>query len=108
MNIYRYKLHEYSYPICGGVNYKKLYLIQGFDIVKCSACSMSFVNPRISNDYLFDIYRHEYFHRKQDGYNDYESIANLRIKTFEKWYRDLAPYCIKKILAVPQDIFWIF
>jgi len=100
LDISKFKLHKYPCPICGGASHKKLYSIHGFDIVRCSTCSMSFVNPRISNNCLFDVYRHEYFHRNQDGYNDYESIANLRIKTFEKWYRDLAPYCINKGIAL--------
>jgi 2-polyprenyl-3-methyl-5-hydroxy-6-metoxy-1,4-benzoquinol methylase len=59
---------------------------------------MTFVNPRIKNEQIFDVYRHEYFDRRQDGYNGYESIADLRIQTFEKWYRDIAPYCIHQNL----------
>lgn len=89
----KYKLQSYSCPICGGDRYKKLYLIQGFQIVRCE-CSMTFVNPRISNEQIFELYRHEYFHRPEDGYDDYERIADLRIQTFEKWYRDIIPYCI--------------
>jgi len=54
---------------------------------------MTFVNPRISNEQLFDVYRYEYFHRDQNGYDDYESIADLRIQTFKKWYKDIIPYC---------------
>ena len=57
---------------------------------------MTFVNPRIKNEQIFDVYRHEYFDRRQDGYSGYESIADLRIQTFEKWYRDIAPYCISE------------
>jgi 2-polyprenyl-3-methyl-5-hydroxy-6-metoxy-1,4-benzoquinol methylase len=61
---------------------------------------MAFVNPRIKNEQIFDIYRHEYFHRNQDGYNGYESIANLRIQTFQKWYKDITPYFTDKRVAL--------
>jgi len=48
---------------------------------------MIYVNPRISNEELFAIYRNGYFdHGSESGYEDYELIAPLRIKTFRKWY----------------------
>jgi predicted TPR repeat methyltransferase len=48
---------------------------------------MIFVNPRIRNEELVAIYRNGYFDRgSESGYADYELIAPLRIKTFEKWY----------------------
>ncbi len=94
-NTSKFKLQNYPCPICGDERNTKLYSIQGFNIVKCCICSMTFVNPRIGNDQIFDVYRHEYFHRNQDGYDNYESIADLRIQTFEKWYKDIIPYCNK-------------
>jgi 2-polyprenyl-3-methyl-5-hydroxy-6-metoxy-1,4-benzoquinol methylase len=100
LDMSKFKLQIYPCPICAGERNKKLYEIQGFPIVKCDNCGMTFVNPRISNEQLFEVYRHEYFHRHQDGYNDYESIADLRIQTFERWYKDIAPYCIHKKLAL--------
>ena len=93
LDISKFNTQEYPCPICGSHRHQKQYLIQGFNIVKCSSCTMTFVNPRIVNEQIFDVYRHEYFHRHQDGYSGYESIANLRIKTFEKWYRDISDYC---------------
>jgi len=48
---------------------------------------MIYVNPRIRNEELFAIYRNGYFdHGSESGYEDYELIAPLRIKTFRKWY----------------------
>ena len=100
LDISKFNIQKYPCPICGGGRNKKLYLIQGFHVVRCNSCSMTFVNPRIRNEQIFDVYRHEYFHRNQDGYNGYESIADLRIQTFEKWYRDIIPYCIHKDTAL--------
>jgi 2-polyprenyl-3-methyl-5-hydroxy-6-metoxy-1,4-benzoquinol methylase len=100
LDISKFKLQKYPCPICEGKSNKKLYSIQGFNVVRCRACSMTFINPRICNEHIFDVYRHEYFHRYQDGYNGYESIADLRIQTFERWYKDIIPYCTKKGVAL--------
>lgn len=96
LDLSKFILQKYPCPICAGGQSKKLYVIQGFHVVRCKTCRMTFVNPRIRNEQIFDVYRHEYFHRNQDGYNGYESIVDLRIQTFEKWYRDIIPYCIHK------------
>lgn len=54
---------------------------------------MVYVNPRIRNDELFSIYRNGYFnHGSESGYENYELIAPLRIKTFKKWYDLCRPY----------------
>jgi len=100
LDISKFQLQTYPCPICGGRRNKNLYSIQVFNIVKCKTCGMTFVNPRISNEKIFDVYRHKYFCRNQDGYNDYESTASLRIQTFEKWYIDIEPYCIRKGFAL--------
>ncbi len=100
LDISRFQLQTYPCPICGAEKNKKLYLIQGFHIVKCKICEMTFVNPRISNEQIFDVYRHEYFDRNEDGYKGYEGIADLRIQTFEKWYRDIEPYYTHKGVAL--------
>jgi len=102
LDISQFTLETYPCPICGGEKHKRLYLIQDFQVVRCSTCSMTFVNPRIKSEQIFDVYRHEYFDRRQDGYNGYESIADLRIQTFEKWYRDIAPYFIDD--CIPEDL----
>jgi 2-polyprenyl-3-methyl-5-hydroxy-6-metoxy-1,4-benzoquinol methylase len=97
LDISKLNLHKYQCPICDSENHKNLYFIQGFHIVQCKSCRMTFVNPRICNEQIFDVYRDEYFHRNQDGYNGYESIADLRIQTFKKWYKDIEPHCTAKI-----------
>jgi len=54
---------------------------------------MVYVNPRICNEDIFDIYKKEYFRRANEtGYENYELTAPLRIKTFAQWYRDLQRY----------------
>ncbi len=100
IDLSKLKLQAYPCPICGSHNHRKIYSIQGFAIVRCNSCSMTFVNPRICNEQIFDIYRYEYFQRRKDGYDNYQTIAHLRIQTFEKWYQDILPFCKSKGLAL--------
>ena len=53
---------------------------------------MVFVNPRIDDKELYTIYATQYFRNEDNGYEDYELTAHLRIKTFQKWYNELKPF----------------
>jgi len=88
----RFSLQTIACPLCGSIHYYKVYTIKGFAIVRCKDCRLVYVNPRISDEQLFEIYRHEYFRRKKGGYDDYEKTEFLRRKTFGKWYRQLLPF----------------
>jgi 2-polyprenyl-3-methyl-5-hydroxy-6-metoxy-1,4-benzoquinol methylase len=100
LDLSKFKLQEYACPVCGNIGdrqqHKKIFTIQGFKIVRCPVCTMTFVNPRICNEQIVDIYRFSYFQRRKDGYDNYESIAHLRIQTFEKWYGDILPFLKSK------------
>jgi SAM-dependent methyltransferase len=86
-------LASYPCPVCSAAATKKRYTIGGFTIVTCLSCGMTYVNPRVRNEELFAIYRNGYFDRgSESGYEDYELIAPLRIKTFTKWYAVCKPY----------------
>lgn len=85
-------LASYPCPVCTGGNNKTLHTIKGFSIVECLSCSMVFVNPRIKNEKLYDIYTNEYFCNENNGYENYELTAHLRIKTFEKWYGEIESF----------------
>jgi 2-polyprenyl-3-methyl-5-hydroxy-6-metoxy-1,4-benzoquinol methylase len=87
------KLESYPCPVCGKAETRPRYSVGGFSIVACASCAMVYVNPRLRTSDLFNIYRNEYFTRgrrnDESGYENYELIASLRIKTFNKWYSDL-------------------
>ncbi|MEO7767193.1 MAG: class I SAM-dependent methyltransferase [Ferruginibacter sp.] len=61
---------------------------QGFNIVQCNHCGFIYVNPRIVNKQLGDIYKHNYFNNKGYGYIGYEQEKRLRAKNFERWLTD--------------------
>lgn len=80
-------LSSYPCPVCRADSEEIRYTVGSFRLVRCLSCGMIFVNPRIRNEELVAIYRNGYFDRgSESGYADYELIAPLRIKTFEKWY----------------------
>lgn len=57
---------------------------------------MVYVNPRLRNEKVYDIYRKDYFTNKEHGYENYELTDHLRDKTFRRWYRDIEPNLLVK------------
>ncbi len=89
----RYQFASYPCCICAGKAAQGIYSIRQFQLVRCPGCGLVYVNPRICNEDIFDIYRNEYFHAgSESGYKDYESSAPLRVQTFRRWYDELAPF----------------
>jgi 2-polyprenyl-3-methyl-5-hydroxy-6-metoxy-1,4-benzoquinol methylase len=86
--------HRASYPcpVCQGWENKEIYTIKGFPIVECQCCSMVYVNPRINNANLYEIYTSDYFFNEGNGYENYELTAHLRVKTFQRWYKETEPF----------------
>ena len=84
-------LQSYQCPVCTGGKTKHLYNIQGFNIVRCCLCTMVYVNPRLRNEEVYDIYRKDYFTNKEHGYENYDLTDHLRDKTFQRWYCDIEP-----------------
>jgi len=83
---------HYPCPVCGGIKNKFYKGVRKFSIVRCLSCSMIYVNPRIANGYVYDLYRKEYFHRKEYGYENYELNEDLKRKTFSHWYKSIEKY----------------
>ena len=87
-----FELQHYSCSCCQQDNTKLLLEKAGFKIVRCNNCGFVYINPRVANDQLSEIYRHNYFHNKQYGYTSYEQEKRLRVKNFERWLKDAAPF----------------
>lgn len=89
-----FSFSSYPCPVCAASSIKTRYTINDFNIVECISCGMVYVDPRICNEDLFSIYRNGYFDRgsEESGYQDYELVAPLRIKTFKKWYNAFKRY----------------
>ena len=82
----------YPCSLCNGAITKPVLNKAGFHIVQCSQCSFVYVSPRIKNGQLESIYQHSYFKNKDYGYVGYEQEKRLRVKNFERWLKDAAPF----------------
>jgi 2-polyprenyl-3-methyl-5-hydroxy-6-metoxy-1,4-benzoquinol methylase len=85
-------LKNYPCSLCGKEATDQLLTKQGFSIVKCCNCGFVYVNPRVENQQLTSIYRHNYFANKDYGYVSYEQEKRLRVKNFERWLQDADKY----------------
>lgn len=94
-----FALKNYPCALCGKEITKPLLKKQGFTIVKCCNCGFVYVSPRVENDQLTSIYRHNYFKNKDYGYVGYEQEKRLRIKNFERWLKDAERY-----LAIEKSV----
>jgi 2-polyprenyl-3-methyl-5-hydroxy-6-metoxy-1,4-benzoquinol methylase len=83
---------KYVCSLCRHDETKPLLVKQGFSIVKCSHCDFVYVNPRVENEQLGNIYKHHYFKNKDYGYIGYRQEKRLRIKNFERWLKDAAQF----------------
>ena len=60
------QMESCSCPVCSKDDYRKMYQIKGFNIVKCNNCTMAYVNPRLKDNAIYKIYEKDYF--LKDGY----------------------------------------
>lgn len=83
--------------------------IEGFSIVKCKMCGLIYVNPRLHQDELHEIYHEKYFDNpafvnKKDklfGYHQYLKDKKLIIATFKKQLKNINRFSKKgKLLDV--------
>ena len=61
-----------------------------FTVVRCGACGLGYVTPRLAPDVLPQVYAEDYWSSDNPslrGYDDYRHEAPLYIRTFEKRYR---------------------
>lgn len=101
----KFTLKDYNCSFCNNNITETLLIKQGFCIVKCKHCDFVYVNPRISNEELVSIYKHNYFKNKDYGYVGYEQEKRLRIKNFERWLNDADKYIsISSIPVLSLDV----
>lgn len=87
-------LESYPCPVCGSEERRRLFVVKGFTLVRCRSCGMVYVNPRIRDDKVYDIYTNHYFRSDHAGYDDYELAAHLRVRTFRRWYDMIEPHLL--------------
>ena len=89
-------LENCNCPVCFADNAKHVFVVKNFNIVKCGECTMVYVNPRLRDRSIYNIYEENYFLKEgytfEDfGYGDYDLTAHLRDRTFERWYDEALP-----------------
>lgn len=87
-----FTLQSYPCQVCGSQERRQRYEIRGFQLVQCKDCGLEYIDPRIANEQVYELYRDDYFHRQADGYEDYELTENLRRKTFSRWFEQIKPF----------------
>ncbi|MBD3316728.1 MAG: methyltransferase domain-containing protein [Chitinivibrionales bacterium] len=87
-------LEAYPCPLCGSEDRRLLFVVKGFTLVRCRSCTLVYVNPRIRNEKIYDIYSDHYFKSNESGYDNYELAAHLRVRTFRRWYQEIKPYLL--------------
>ncbi|MFQ5900626.1 MAG: methyltransferase domain-containing protein [Thermodesulfobacteriota bacterium] len=73
--------------LCGADSYRLFLEKDGFNIVTCNNCGLTYVNPRPSDKDIKRLYQEEdYFKRDRDGigYRDYFADEKLHINTFKR------------------------
>ncbi|MBL4656867.1 MAG: class I SAM-dependent methyltransferase [Flavobacteriales bacterium] len=93
----RADLENVNCPVCQADNAAHHLEVKGFSVVKCRDCSMAYINPRLKDQSIYNIYKDNYFLREgytfEDfGYGDYDLTAHLRDRTFIRWYDEAIPY----------------
>ena len=76
-----------SCNLCGEDSPVLLFEKDGFNIVRCSNCFLTYVNPRLKADQIRNMYMSaDYFKRTHEGagYRDYLADEYLHIKTFRR------------------------
>lgn len=54
-------LENVACNFCGNDNYKIVYKKDGFNIVKCNNCGLVYVNPRLTQNAITELYNDDYF-----------------------------------------------
>ena len=66
--------------LCASHVSKRLWIVNGYDVVRCSNCGLVFVSPQPSDIELNDFYTRGYFsggEQRSDGYADYDGHDDL-------------------------------
>lgn len=67
---------------CHGARFRLMYLVNGYQIVRCSACGTAQAWPRPTQRELIEFYTENYFAGGADGvgYDDYQRLAEFNAK----------------------------
>lgn len=90
---------KYNCPVCLADAHHPEFNIKGFSIVRCENCKMVYVNPRLKDDVIYEIYRKNYFIKNNYsfsdfGYGNYDLTGYLRDKTFNRWLAEFTPFLL--------------
>lgn len=85
--------------LCNNNSTKKLFKINGFDIVKCSKCGLVYTNPRLGEKEAVEVYKKDYYNNpgflKKGTYFGYKNYLNEKkeiTETFKKRLKVIESY----------------
>jgi 2-polyprenyl-3-methyl-5-hydroxy-6-metoxy-1,4-benzoquinol methylase len=97
-------LQTVACPICNSPVSKKKYLVQNWHIVQCRQCGFVYVNPRLSDAAIINLYKQDYFHNREFGYADYNDNPHLKKSNFNKWISEALPFVNGKENLLALDV----
>jgi SAM-dependent methyltransferase len=94
--------------ICGEKQARQRFAIQGFPILRCVSCSMSYVSPRLNAKALRQLYSDERYFKSENslvsGYTDYVSDKENILRTYKKRFDHLLKVLGKSSLGKVLDV----
>jgi len=73
--------------LCGSAKHRPLFEESPYSVLRCQACGLVFITPRLSPEALEDVYGERYWKSdspKTQGYADYAADEALYLKTFRR------------------------
>lgn len=89
-------------PVCGSSDAREKFQDPPFRVMRCGACTMVWVTPRVHEDEIHKVYSESYWNSaspKQRGYADYHRDEPLYLKTFQRRLK-----LVSRFLAGPSRI----
>jgi len=87
-----------SCNLCGIDDAEILFSVQGFNIVRCRRCGLSYINPRLDTKNLRELYSLSYFKSVDStiyGYDDYIGDWEAITETFRRRWDIMRPFLPK-------------
>ncbi len=88
------RLEQVSCNLCGANQTDPVFFCQGYHVVRCKKCSLTYVNPQNTRERLSEIYDNEYFESAPDRpyYKNYYAEREWRSREFSKVIAELEKF----------------
>lgn len=84
------ELERVACPLCAGAEFTLVYEIAPYQVVRCLACSMSYLSPRLNEPAMLRLYQDDkYFEDGDVGYTSYSRQEKSLRYSFRRFLRQL-------------------